>query len=622
MRAERIVGIALLLIGAGLGAFAANAASSRQAAQLAADQARLDAEAVRTRWLTEQHALEKRVLGLSTVKPLLAALEEGAKEGAKKGVDAAALSGRLGSENWWRDVRAEFSVSRVIVGTQAVVTVGAPDLGTRDRDVVLAARRERLASAVESLAGRPYFLLATRLPALPGQAPVLVVAKEVDTGKLGVIAPAPSVPARSQRDDLLIPAAVLMALWGVALLMVTRAPRVVVADGVPGAVPHEPTLKMGTMPKAQVAPRTPAVSIRGSAVVVLPTSQALPLVPAAVPPPREMPATPGPVGPPRRPTAPGGVPVSESGAPGTRFGRYQLLDRLGEGGMSEVFTAVAHGEEGFSRIFVLKRLKSELAKDRESMGQFIDEARMQASLVHSNIVPVFDFGQVDNEYYMTQEYIVGRDLVRLIARCYEHSRQTVSPRLAYYMAHETLLALQYAHTRKDRDGQPMGIVHRDVSPANVIVSAQGEVKLSDFGIVKSNKRVTRTQAGMVKGNVNFMSPEQAKGKDVDGRSDLFALGLVLYYCLTNTFLYDGDNDLDVLYKAACGPTEEHRARLDGLPSPAREILGRALEIDPDHRFQSADEFADLLSLHIGGAKAEAANLMKTLFGEELVREAA
>jgi serine/threonine-protein kinase len=247
---------------------------------------------------------------------------------------------------------------------------------------------------------------------------------------------------------------------------------------------------------------------------------------------------------------------------------------------------------------------------------------MQASLVHSNIVPVFDFGQVGAEFFMTQEYIVGRDLVRLIARTYEHSRQVLSPRLAYYVAHETLLALQYAHTKCDREGRHLGIVHRDVSPANVIVSAQGEVKLSDFGIVKSNRRVTRTQAGMVKGNVNFMSPEQAKGKDVDARSDLFSMGLVLFYCLTNQFLYDGDNDLDVLFKAACGPLDEHRARIDRLPSPARELLGKALAIDPNERFQSAAEFADALAVHTGGGKAEAARLMKTLFGEELLREAA
>ena len=290
--------------------------------------------------------------------------------------------------------------------------------------------------------------------------------------------------------------------------------------------------------------------------------------------------------------------------------------------MSEVFTAAAYGVEGFSRVFVLKRLKPELARDKEAMGQFIDEARMQASLVHSNIVPVFDFGQVGAELFMTQEYIVGRDMVRLIARLYDQRRQALSPRLAYYFAHETLLALQYAHTKRDREGRPLGIVHRDVSPANVIVSAQGEVKLSDFGIVKANHRVTRTQAGMVKGNVNFMSPEQAKGKDVDARSDLFSMGLVLYYCLTNQFLYDGDNDLDVLFKAACGPSKEHRDRVDQLASPAREILGKALAIDPNERFQSAGEFADALALHIGGAKSEAAKLMQSLFGEELIREAA
>ena len=618
MRAERIVGIALLLMGGGVGTFALNTAADRHAAQNAADQVRLDAEAVRARWLSEQHALEKRALGFAMTRPLLAAVDEG--------MDRATLIAQLESEDWWREARSEFSAARVIVGTEALATIGAPELGARDRDVVLAARGERLASAVVTLGGRPYFLLAARLSVLPARAPVLVVAKEVDTGKLGVVPVPPPVPTGSRRDSLFVVAAVLWAFWGMALLVVTRSPKTgaeLAGGGVPSAVPRDPTLRMGTQPRALAAPRVPGVSIRGSMASPLVSSEILRLPPIVVaPPPPAVPATPGPVGPPRRPTAPGGVPLSETGAPGTVFGRYQLLDRLGEGGMSEVFTAVAHGAEGFSRVFVLKRLKSELANDQESRGQFIDEARMQASLVHSNIVPVFDFGQVGTEFFMTQEYIVGRDLVRLIARCYEHSRQTVSPRFAYYVVHETLLALQYAHTRRDRDGQPMGIVHRDVSPANVIVSAQGEVKLSDFGIVKSKKRVTRTQAGMVKGNVTFMSPEQAKGKSVDGRSDLFSMGLVLYYCLTNQFLYDGDNDLEILHKAASGPTPEHRARIDALPSPAREVLLRALEVEPDHRFQSAGEFADMLSLHIGGAKAEATVLMKTLFGEELLREAA
>src|SRR5205085_10352069 len=126
--------------------------------------------------------------------------------------------------------------------------------------------------------------------------------------------------------------------------------------------------------------------------------------------------------------------------------------------------------------------------------------------------------------------------------------------VAYYIAHETLQGLAYAHERREKDGGPMGIVHRDISASNVMLSLLGEVKLSDFGIVKSNRRVSKTQVGMVKGNANFMSPEQARGHAVDGRSDLFSLGLVLLYCLTGELLYWGDNDLDTLYRAATGPT--------------------------------------------------------------------
>ena len=127
---------------------------------------------------------------------------------------------------------------------------------------------------------------------------------------------------------------------------------------------------------------------------------------------------------------------------------------------------------------------------------------------------------------------------------------------------------------------------------------------------------------MVKGNANFMSPEQARGHQVDARSDLFAVALVLHYCLTNRLLYDGENDLDVLFKAASGPTAEFKEQISQLPFPARDILGRALSFDPAERFQTAAEFADVLAPHVGGAKSEAAQLMQVLFGEELQREAA
>lgn len=290
--------------------------------------------------------------------------------------------------------------------------------------------------------------------------------------------------------------------------------------------------------------------------------------------------------------------------------------------MAEVFTAVSHGAEGFSRIFVVKRLRRELSHDKEAIAQFIDEARLQSGLVHSNIVPVFDFGLMGDEYYMTQEYIVGRDLSRVIEGNYRQTQQTLDPRITYYLAFETLQALHYAHTRRDRDGQPLGIVHRDVSPGNIILSAQGEVKLADFGIVTSNRRVSKTQAGMVKGNANFMSPEHARGQPVDARSDLFSLGLVMYFALTNRYLYDGANDLDVLFKAASGPSENLVELLEPLPPPASQILAHALAIDPAERFQSATEFASALAPHAAGAKGEAAELMRVLFGDELQREAA
>jgi serine/threonine-protein kinase len=163
----------------------------------------------------------------------------------------------------------------------------------------------------------------------------------------------------------------------------------------------------------------------------------------------------------------------------------------------------------------------------------------------------------------------------------------------------------------------MGIVHRDISPGNIMVSLRGEVKLADFGIVKALRRVSRTQVGMVKGNANFMSPEQARGQNVDQRSDLFSLAALLFYCLSGELLYGGDNDLDVLYKAARGPTAEDAPRLAALPEPAPWILSKALAIDPNDRFQTALEFADQLAAFIGGGKTQAAQLMQQLFGNEL-----
>ena len=616
MSGQKKIALVLLVAGGGLGAYGARAETTRGTAERTAHAATIAAEQTRARLDAERHRLESRAMTAARTKPLLAALENK--------IDGITLVDLFQSEDWWREVRSEFPMARVVMGSEVLATYGAPDPGTKDRDVVADARKNPVASTILVIGTppQPTFVVATRLTgatALVEKSPVLVLAKVVDRMFLGPTSAPTPAPGRGPADLAIFATALLVSLGGGVMLIFSRS-RPASAAAVPGTTARENTLRFGSTAQKQALPDIGGgVGIRGgSARPAGARTGGASVAPAPV----AVAATPAPVGPPRHPTVPGGVPVTEDGTPGQTFGRYSLLDRLGQGGMADVFTAVAHGVEGFSRVFVLKRLRPELSQDKEAVAQFIDEARMQSNLVHSNIVPVFDFGRVANEYFMTQEYIVGRDLVRLISRYYEHCQQTIPDRMAYYIAHETLQALQYAHTKRDREGNALGIVHRDVSAGNIIVSAQGEVKLADFGIVKSNSRISKTQMGMVKGNANFMSPEQARGQTVDGRSDLFSVALVLYYCLTNRLFYDGTNDLDVLFKAASGPTAEDYETIRNLGAPATEVLGRALAPDPADRYQTAQEFADALAPHVGGAKSEAAKLMQTLFGEELRKEAA
>ena len=189
-----------------------------------------------------------------------------------------------------------------------------------------------------------------------------------------------------------------------------------------------------------------------------------------------------------------------------------------------------------------------------------------------------------------------------------------------YVAYEVLEALAYAHNQMDSTGNLLGLVHRDVSPGNIMLSSRGEVKLADFGIVKAEGRLSTTDVGVVKGNVSFMSPEQARGQAVDARSDLFSLGLVMYYCLTNEPLYMGEGTFDQLMIAASGPGTEHLQRISALPPVAAAILARALSVTPAGRYQNAAEFAAELAPHVSGITSPAASLMLSLFGEDFRKE--
>jgi serine/threonine protein kinase len=318
----------------------------------------------------------------------------------------------------------------------------------------------------------------------------------------------------------------------------------------------------------------------------------------------------------RRSTAKMGTPRTPASEP-RAYGRYRLLKRIDGGGMADIYTAVLHGAEGFRRLFVIKRLRAELVRSRSAVDQFIDEAKLGSSLTHPNIVPVFDFGKVGDEYFMAQEYVVGRDVARLLRRHVERVGRPLDEKLMLYVAHEVLDALAYAHALADDSGRPLGLVHRDVSPGNVMVTDRGEVKLLDFGIVKALGRVSTSETGVVKGNVDFMSPEQARSEPVDARSDLFSLGLVMHRALTDQRLYvRSDGDFEHLRQAGRGPTAAQLAKLDEL-LVAGPILRRALAIDPALRYQSAAEFAAAVAPHAAGGKAEAAALMKRLFDDEL-----
>ncbi len=301
--------------------------------------------------------------------------------------------------------------------------------------------------------------------------------------------------------------------------------------------------------------------------------------------------------------------------------RYEVIAPLGEGGMARVVVAVLRGAEGFKRTFVVKRLRPELVTNQEAVNQFIDEARLGASLVQSNIVPVFDFGRDAEGYYLAQEYILGRDVDALLTASKQQRGRPLEPAFVQLIAQEALKALGYAHGKHNDAGKPMGLVHRDVSPNNLMVSARGEVKLLDFGIVKSDDRVTRTQAGVVKGNLFFMSPEQARALPVDPRSDLFSLGMVLATALGGEPLYSGNNVYDLMTRAAAGPTDADRQRVRETCGPLTDVVLRALSVDPQDRFADAEAMARALAA-VGPAAttAELQALMEALFAPAFADE--
>jgi eukaryotic-like serine/threonine-protein kinase len=275
------------------------------------------------------------------------------------------------------------------------------------------------------------------------------------------------------------------------------------------------------------------------------------------------------------------------------FGKYTLLERISHGGMAEVFRARTLGEAGFERIVAIKLLLPQVAMDEEFVTMLIDEAKIAGQLSHANIAQIFDLGRAEDRYYIVQEYVPGRDL-RAILRHLSDGDQRLTLAQACHILLKVCEGLDYAHNKRDAAGNPLNLVHRDISPQNVIASYEGEIKLIDFGIVKAEGRATRTLAGLVKGKFAYMSPEQLRGLPVDRRSDVFACGIVLHELLTGEPLFKRGTEFETLRRARYGDIEPPSKQNREVPPELDRIALKALARHVDDRYQNALQFRDEL----------------------------
>ena len=304
----------------------------------------------------------------------------------------------------------------------------------------------------------------------------------------------------------------------------------------------------------------------------------------------------------------------------TKLGRYQIVKHLANGGMAQVLVARATGIEGFERHVVVKRIHTERAEDPVFVKMFLDEARLAAQLHHNNIVQVHDIGKEKGEYFFAMEYVHGEDLRKLLMKVNKKKEKVPFEHLVTIVT-TVALALHHAHEQRGADRKPLGLVHRDVSPANIIVGYDGNVKVVDFGIAKAALRTTQesTKAGALKGKVSYMSPEQCAGGTVDRRSDVYSLGIVLFELATVRRLFKGNNDFLTMSAIVQGNVPKPSSYRADIPPELEAIILKALALDPANRYQTADDMREALE-QFAAAKGlrtstgSLASYMKQLFG--------
>ncbi|UJR80538.1 serine/threonine-protein kinase [Sandaracinus amylolyticus] len=308
------------------------------------------------------------------------------------------------------------------------------------------------------------------------------------------------------------------------------------------------------------------------------------------------------------------------------FGKYVLLERINVGGMAEVFKAKAFGVEGFERLVAVKRILPSIAEDQEFITMFIDEAKISVQLTHANIAQIFDLGKVGESYFIAMEFVHGKDLRAIFDRARKRGETTPVP-MSCYIAMKICEGLDYAHNKKDAAGRDLNLVHRDVSPQNCLISYDGETKLIDFGIAKAAGKAGRTQAGILKGKFGYMSPEQVRGLPLDRRSDIFAVGIVLYELLTGERLFVGESDFSTLEKVRnveIMPPSTYNRR---IPEELEQIVLKALAKDVDDRYQTAMDLHDDLQsfMYTSGnffSRKDLSAYMRKAFADEIAKESA
>jgi len=306
-----------------------------------------------------------------------------------------------------------------------------------------------------------------------------------------------------------------------------------------------------------------------------------------------------------------------------KFGKYQLLDKIATGGMAELYRAKLTRAEGFEKLIAIKKILPHLSCEGELVKAFVDEAKLAALLQHENIVQIYDFGNLEGEYFIAMEYLFGKDL-RSITRKADERNMPIGFENTLYIASRICAGLDYSHNLRDLQGKPLNIIHRDVNPQNNFITYEGQVKLIDFGIAKAASHNTTTHEGLIKGKLAYMSPEQANGEVIDHRSDIFSTGIILYELLANRRMFEGEA-LQIYPQVREARYEPPENVISDVPTKFYDLLNRALAKDRQDRYQSAgDMLADIEEcMYLIDVRPNARSFgqyIKSLFEEEFAAE--